>query len=219
MNTFVDELMRRVNENEGLWAFIALMLTSIGLLVRRKIFNRKSTARTHVNSPHVVVGRDIRAGRDIKIGNFDTHQLRPKAKLRLVLENQQADNRSIVLENPDRGFSPGQLYVVIYNDNKNADAEKVEVRLKWPPEGFSTFGLWDPTGNKDYLWESIGTEKVYSRKVRVYAGDKRVVGLMGINRFDGDIGKIKYKLLAKNLQPVIGEVVIRKEMNPEYLGL
>lgn len=169
----------------------------------------------------LIVGVILSSVRVVNIKNekIKSLEVKPQTKLRLALENRQAVNKPVVLENPDRGFSANQLYLVIYNDNNSVDAEDVEIRLAWPPEGFSVIDIWDPTGNNSHLWESIDREKVYSQKERVYAGNKREVGLITIKRFDGDSGKIRYKLFAKNLKPVIDEVTIRKEVDPNYLGL
>lgn len=143
----------------------------------------------------------------------------PKAKLRFNVENPQADNKPLVLENPDRPHTSNRLNLVVYNDDENVDAERLEVRLKWPLEGFTVLDLWDATGNNSNVWKSINNEKVYSQNETVYAGKKREIGLTLIKRFDGEIGKIKYELNAANANSVDGEITIKKVIDPSYSGL
>lgn len=142
-----------------------------------------------------------------------------KARLRFNVENPQADNKPLVLENPERPHTSNQLNLVVYNDNEHVDAERLEVRLKWPLEGFTVLDLWDATGNNSNVWKSINNEKVYSQNETVYAGKKREVGLTLIKRFDGEVGKIKYELNAVNANSVSGEITIKKVVDPNYLGM
>lgn len=156
----------------------------------------------------------------VAIKNKKIKSLQSKAKLRFSVENPQANNKPLVLENPGRPFASNQLNLVVYNDDEHVDAEGLEVRLKWPLEGFTVLDLWDATGNNSNVWKSINNEKVYSQKNEtVYAGKKREVGLTSIKRFDGEVGKIKYELNAGNADSVSGEIIIKKMIDPNYLGL
>lgn len=155
----------------------------------------------------------------IKNAKIKSLQSTTKAKLRFSVENPQADNQPLVLENPERPYTSNQLNLVVYNDDKHVDAEKLEVRLKWPLEGFTVLDLWDATGNNSNVWKSINNEKVYSQNETVYAGKKREVGLTSIKRFDGEVGKIKYELNATNANSVSGEITIKKVIDQNYLGL
>jgi len=166
----------------------------------------------------LLVGIVLSSIRLVAIKNKKIKSLQGKAKLRFSVENPQADNKPVVLENPERPFASNQLNLVVYNDDKYIDAERLEVRLRWPLEGFTVLDLWDATGNNSYVWKSINNEKVYSQNETVYAGKKREVGLTSIKRFDGEVGKIKYELNAANVNSVSGEIVIKKIINSNYLG-
>lgn len=167
----------------------------------------------------LLVGVVLSSIRLVAIKNKKIKSLQSKAKLRFSVENPQANNKPLVLRNPERPFASHQLNFVVYNDDEYVNAERLEVRLKWPLEGFTVLGLWDASGNNSNIWKSINNEKVYSQNETVYAGKRREVGLTSIKRFDGEVGKIKYELNAANADSVSGEIIIKKMIDPNYLGL
>jgi hypothetical protein len=143
------------------------------------------------------------------------HENSDTPKLQLAIENEQAD-RAIIVENPERCFQSNMLHIYLNNKSKD-DVHNFEVRLSWPFEGFST-GLWDRTGNYSEKWESLPREKRYAHNETVHAGNRLLIGQILVRRFDGQTGKIKYKIYADKTEPIEGEIVINKEIDKNYLG-
>lgn len=73
----MNEIIKILDGNEGIWGFIALVLTFIGWRIGSRISNSKSET-THTNSPHFQAGRDINFGKEV-VNNGNKEQRKRKS--------------------------------------------------------------------------------------------------------------------------------------------
>lgn len=207
----MEYAQKLLNDNQGPLQFIGILLAVIGLFYGfRKISNstfNQVLKRKYVGSTH------YEAKRDININNKTSLVATPKPKLGFTIENPQASDKPVVLENTERGLQNNRLYLCVHNYIKDSYAEGIKVKVKWPPKGFSTVGLYDRTGNHQEKWESAGNEKIYSHGEALSGREKLIVGDMIVTRFDGNEGELEYAVYAKNASSIIGKVIITKQLD------
>mgnify|MGYP001611715407 CR=1 FL=1 len=147
----MEQFTKFLNDSQGILGLVGVIVAIFGLFIGSKLIKIQRITKKYKDSSHVQVGR-VNIGRDIVINSKDRDNAR--AELSLAVENPQADRKPVVLENSERGFLAKDLYLVVYNHSA-VDAENLEVRLGWPPAGFSALDIWDATGNDSSVWRSI----------------------------------------------------------------
>lgn len=213
----MNDVVRLLNDNQGALQFIGVLIALIGIIYGYKKINnftiKQVRKNKYINSSH------YEAVRGITIDNRSSMTSPPRPKLGFTIENPQASDEPIILENPERGLKNNRLYLCVHNYVEDSYAEGIKVKVKWPPKGFSTIGLYDRTGNHNEKWESAGGEKIYDHGETVSGGEKLIVGDMIVTRFDGDEGELEYTVYAKNASSIHDKAVITKQSDRNYVGL
>lgn len=135
----------------------------------------------------------------------------PKARLRFTLENYQANNEPVVLNDPNGRAEHTMLYLTIYNDG---DGIARNIRGIFPrPADFkvSVFGA-DGNQSDPEEWMYIGRNYEFrGGRHSVHPKSKLVISTFSINRFDGESGKVQYEIQAENAEPIKGEIIVKRK--------